>query len=112
VVIVANTNPVLNYSILVNFLVLISIVEKHQHLQIEINAPSKCRCFLKLNLMVYLVVEFDEDMTSNDTIVSFKVSSFLYVYIYNKTKNWLLSFSIILNILRKNDDDDDDNKCI
>jgi hypothetical protein len=62
--------------------------------------------------MVYLVVEFDEDMTSNDTIVSFKVSSFLYVYIYNKTKNWLLSFSIILNILRKNDDDDDDNKCI
>jgi hypothetical protein len=62
--------------------------------------------------MVYLVVSFDEDMTSNDTIVSFKVSSFLYVYIYSKTKNWLLSFSIILNIFRKNNDDDDDNKCI
>jgi hypothetical protein len=38
--------------------------------------------------MVYLVVAFDEDMASNDTIVSFKVSSFLYVYNYNKTKCW------------------------
>jgi hypothetical protein len=38
------------------------------------------------------------------------MSSFLHLY-NDKTKNWLLPYIDILNILINNDDDDDDREC-
>jgi hypothetical protein len=39
--------------------------------------------------LTILAASPDEDMTPNNTIISYKVSLFLHLYNY-KTKNWLL----------------------
>jgi hypothetical protein len=47
----------------------------------------------------------DEDITPSDTIIDYKVSSFLYLH-NDKTKNWLIPNISFSNVLRNNDDDD------